>query len=89
MRTDRLGADAHLGPADDRAMYDYSPDGVPFTSADGRILAASPAACEILGRSEQEICRLGRQQLMDHDHARWEALPAERARSGRARVSRE
>ena len=84
-RADRPGADAHLGAEDYRAMYDYSPDGVLFTSPDGRILAANPAACEILGRSEREICRLGRQRLMDHDDARWEALLAERARTGRVR----
>jgi diguanylate cyclase (GGDEF)-like protein/PAS domain S-box-containing protein len=85
MRADRSGADAHLGPEDYRAMYDYSPDGVLFTSPDGRILAANPAACEILGRSEQEICRLGRQGLMDHEDARWGTLLAERARTGRVR----
>jgi PAS domain S-box-containing protein len=85
MRGDWSGADAHLGAEDYRAMYEYSPDGVLFTSPDGRILAANPAACEILGRSEQEICRLGRQRLMDHDDAHWEALLAERARTGRAR----
>lgn len=85
MPTDRPGADAHLGPEDYRAMYDYSPDGVLFTSPDGRIIAANPAACEILGRTESEICGLGRQELMDHDDARWEALLTERARTGRVR----
>lgn len=85
MRDDQSGADSHLGPEDYRALYDYSPDGVLFTSPDGRILAANPAACDILDRSEQEICRLGRQRLMDHDDTRWEALLAERARTGRVR----
>lgn len=85
MGPERSGADAYLGPEDYRAMYDYSPDGVLFTSPDGRILAANPAACEILARSEQEICRLGRQRLMDHEDARWGVLLAERARTGRVR----
>ncbi|MGA9859933.1 MAG: sensor domain-containing diguanylate cyclase [Solirubrobacteraceae bacterium] len=83
--TGRSGADAHLGAEDYRAMYDHSPDGVLFTSPDGWILAANPAACEILARSEQEICRLGRQGLMDPDDARWGPLLAERAQTGRVR----
>lgn len=80
-----FGADARLGPADYRAIYDHSLDGVLFTSPDGGILAANPAACEILGHTEQEICRLGRQQLMDHEDERWETLLAERAQTGRVR----
>ena len=83
--TDGSGADAPLGAADYRAIYDNSLDGVLFTSPDGRILSANPAACEILGRSEREICTLGRQQLMDHDDDRWRTMLAERARTGRVR----
>ena len=84
-RNDRSGADVHLGPEDYRAMYDYSPDGALFTSPDGRVFAANPAACKILGRGEEEICRLGRQGLMDHDDDRWRGLLAERERTGRVR----
>ncbi len=66
-------------------MYDFSPEGALFTSPDGRIFAANPAACEILGRTEREIRRLGRQGLMDHDDGRWDGLLAERKRTGRVR----
>ncbi|HTZ87695.1 MAG TPA: PAS domain-containing protein, partial [Solirubrobacteraceae bacterium] len=54
-----------LGREAYRALYDNSPDGVLFTIPDGRVLAANPAACEILGRSEEEIRALGRQGLAD------------------------
>ena len=50
-----------LGPEAYRAMYENSPDGVLFTVPDGRVLAANPAACQILKRTEAEICSLGRQ----------------------------
>lgn len=67
-----------------RALYDFGPDGVLFTSPDGRVLAANPAACEILRRTEEEICALGRQGLADPSDDRWDRLLAERARAGQA-----
>lgn len=67
-----------------RALYDFSPDGVLFTAPDGRVLAANPAACAILGRTQSDICALGRQGLADPSDARWEPLLAERERVGRA-----
>lgn len=74
---------ATLGPEAFRALYENSPDGVLFTIPDGRVLAANPAACEILGRSEQEICALGRQGLADPTDERWGAILAEREQTGR------
>jgi len=68
-----------------RALYDHSPDGVLFTVPDGRVLAANPAACELLGRNEAEICALGRQRLTDQNDTRWNELLAERERTGRVR----
>lgn len=76
--TDELDAEAY------RALYEFSPDGVLFTSPDGRVLAANPAACEILGWTEEEICALGRHGLADPSDDRWDALLAERERSGHA-----
>lgn len=67
-----------------RAMFDFSPDGVLFTSPDGRILAANPAACEIFGRTVEEICALGREGLADPSDDRWGPLLAERERTGQA-----
>ncbi len=72
-----------LGPEAYRAIYDNSPDGVLFTAPDGRVLAANSAACRILGRTEAEICALGRQGMSDHADGRWAPLLAERQRTGR------
>ena len=74
-----------LGPAAYRALYENSPDGVLFTVPDGRVLAANPAACQILGRTEAEICSLGRQGLADLTDDRWPRILAERERAGYAR----
>jgi two-component system, sporulation sensor kinase E len=60
-----------LGPEAYRAMYENSPDGVLFTSPDGRVLAANASACQILGRTEAEICAVGRQGMADHSDERW------------------
>ena len=65
-----------------RALYENNPDGVLFTVPDGRILAANPAACRILGRSETEIRRIGRQGLADETDERWNAMLADRGRTG-------
>ena len=66
-------------------MYENSPDGVMFTVPDGRVLAANPAACHILARSEAEIASLGRQGLADPSDERWGFLLAERERTGNVR----
>jgi PAS domain S-box-containing protein len=76
------GAQA-IGPEAYRALYDNSPDGVLFTVPDGTVLAANPAACQILGRTEAEICALGRQRLADPTDERWAPILEERKRTGR------
>lgn len=83
VETDRTVA--ALGPEAYRAMYLHSPDGVLFTVPSGRILAANPAACQIFGRTETEICALGRQGLADPTDGRWPALLDERERAGQVR----
>ncbi|HET8980639.1 MAG TPA: PAS domain-containing protein [Solirubrobacteraceae bacterium] len=79
---DGTGAGGALGAEAYRALYEFSPYGVLFTAPDGRVLAANPAACEILGRTEAEICTLGRQGMADDSDPRWAPLLAERARAG-------
>ncbi len=62
----------HEGLTALRVMYELNPEGVVFTHADdGRVLAANPAACAILGMSEEEILRRGRDGIWDPDDARW------------------
>jgi PAS domain S-box-containing protein len=58
-------------------------EGICLTSTDGRIYAANPAACRIFGRSEEEICRLGRDALLNPDDPRLAAALQERRRTGR------
>src|SRR5437764_6776185 len=71
-----------LGPEAYRALYENSPDGVLFTVPDGRVLAANNAACQLLGRTETEICSLGRQGMADQTDERWGPMLAERERAG-------
>ena len=78
----REGAPGHAAY---RALYENSPDGVLFTVPDGRVLAANPAACQILGRSETEICSLGRQGMADVTDDRWGPMLQERERAGQVR----
>lgn len=42
-----------------RSLIESSLDGFLLTAADGEILAANPAACQMLGRTEEEIRRAG------------------------------
>lgn len=65
-------------------LFENSLEGVLLTAPDGSVLAANPAACGMLGRSEEEICRLGRGGLVDLTDPRLPILLAERARTGRA-----
>lgn len=74
-----------IGPEASLALYENSPDGVLFTVPDGTVLAANPAACQILGRSEAEICSLGRHGLADKTDERWTTILEERERTGTAR----
>ena len=85
VHADRLAPDALLGPKAYRALYEHSPDGVLFTVPDGRVLAANPAACRILQRTETEICSLGRQRLADPTDPRWQTMLVERDRTGEVR----
>jgi len=74
--THGIGSEAYL------AVYENSPDGVLFTVPDGTVLAANPAACQILGRTEPEICSLGRQRMADQTDPRWTTILEERERTG-------
>jgi PAS domain S-box-containing protein len=60
----------------------HSIDGILLTAPDGHIFAANPAACRIFGRSEKEICQVGRNGLIDITDARLPAALEQRARTG-------
>ena len=64
-------------------MFARSLDAVMFTAPDGRILAANPAACRVLGLSEAEIRKRGRSGLADPSDPRWADGLRERTSTGR------
>ncbi len=63
-------------------LFETSMDSILLTAPDGSIFAANPAACRMLGRTEEEIKRLGRDGIVDRTDPRLKAALAERARSG-------
>jgi diguanylate cyclase (GGDEF)-like protein/PAS domain S-box-containing protein len=79
---DALAGPRTIGVADFEAIYRHNRDGVIISTPDGHILAVNPAACEILGRSEREIVRGGREGILTDDDPRVGAALAERAASG-------
>jgi PAS domain S-box-containing protein len=66
-----------------RALFEHSPDGVIVSRPDGTILRANPAACRMLGRTEDELRASGRAGVVEDDH-RLQRYLVERARSGTA-----
>jgi diguanylate cyclase (GGDEF)-like protein/PAS domain S-box-containing protein len=69
-----------------RSVFKHSMEAVFLTAPDGTILAANPAACKLFGRTEEEICSVGRQGLVDASSPELSGFLAERARTGRARA---
>ncbi|MBI5385188.1 MAG: PAS domain S-box protein [Verrucomicrobia bacterium] len=68
-----------------QSLLDHSLDAVLLTAPDGRVFLANPAACRMFGRSEEEICRLGRNGLVDITDPRLADGLEERGRKGWAR----
>jgi len=65
------------------SLFEFSRDGVLLTRPDGTILRANPAASRMLGRSEEEICRLGRAGIVVADE-KVVAMTARREADGSA-----
>lgn len=63
-----------------KAVFSRSGEGLVFTEPHGgRVLGANPAACRLLGPSEDELRELGREGIVDPgDRGRWEAALARR-----------
>lgn len=66
-----------------RSFFESSMDGVLLTQPDGNVLRANPVACRIFGRSEEEICKVGRSGLMDVSDPRLTKAIEERESTGR------
>jgi PAS domain S-box-containing protein len=71
-----------------RMLFEYSLDGVLQTTVNGVILAANPAACRLLGRTEAELRTLRRSDLLDLRDPRLETFLRQRNQShqGQARA---
>jgi PAS domain S-box-containing protein len=48
-----------------RSMFENSLDGILFTTQEGEILNANEAACEMLGRTKEQLCEIGREGVVD------------------------
>ena len=56
-----------------------------LTAPDGTIFSANPAACKLFGRTEEEICLLGRSGLVDSSSPQFDRILAERLSAGQVR----
>lgn len=68
-----------------RKFFENSIDGILLTNQEGNVLAANPAACEILNRTEEEIIHEGRSGLTDIKDKALLNLLDNRLNSGNAR----
>jgi PAS domain S-box-containing protein len=69
-------------------LFDHSMDGIILTDPrdGGKILSANPAACQMLGWTEEELVGKGRDIMLDLRDTALSALLDERARSGSAKA---
>jgi PAS domain S-box-containing protein len=68
-----------------RSLFENSLDAVLLTAPDGKIYSANPAACQMYGRTEEEICKAGREGLVDLQDPYLAELLKRRALTGNAR----
>ncbi|MCK9639259.1 MAG: PAS domain-containing sensor histidine kinase [Prolixibacteraceae bacterium] len=63
-------------------LFYNSGEAILYTRPDGTIYSANPKACEIFGRSEKEICEVGRNGICDLTDPRLVPAIEERRRTG-------
>ena len=68
-----------------RSLFENSFDAILLTRPDGAILSANPAACRMLGMTEEEITRAGREGVVVRDERLGLAVQ-EREKSGKVRA---
>ncbi|MBN2539864.1 MAG: PAS domain S-box protein [Deltaproteobacteria bacterium] len=67
-----------------RSIFEESNDAILLTAPDGSILDANPAACDMFGRSVEDIRKVGRNGLVDDSDPRLKTALEQRARTGKA-----
>ncbi|MFA6470276.1 MAG: PAS domain S-box protein [Bacteroidota bacterium] len=85
MNRNRKAAESALRESEEkfRSLYENNLNGVFLTTPDGTIISANPSACDILGRTEEEICRVGRPGVVDMSDPRLAMALQERTATGR------
>ena len=83
---ERTLAEQELSESEERfrAFFENSIDAMFLSSPGGAIYSANPESCRTFGMTEQEICSVGWDGLVEQDALREEAL-AERLRTGKYR----
>ena len=69
-----------------RSFFDNNQDGILLTIADGKILAANPAACRMFQMTEEESCKAGRFGLVEPSDERVQRGIQERQKHGKAKI---
>jgi PAS domain S-box-containing protein len=69
-----------------RAIFENSIDGILILVTDGKILAANPALCKMLQKTEQEIIGSGKNQFIDSTTPKFKLFLEERQRNGKAKA---
>lgn len=83
--TDRILSEKALKKNEEkyRAFFENSLDGILLTNPYGEIFAANNAACKLFQRTEQEICEIGRNALVDRNDPRVVEALKEREETGK------
>ncbi len=71
-----------LGLTAYRVLFERATEGVIFSTLDGCLQAANPAACALLAMTEEEMLERGRAALIDPDDPGLGPWLAERSRTG-------
>ncbi len=69
-----------------RSLFENSQDAILLTAPDGSIFDVNPAACQMFGRTAEEIKQIGRNGLVDPTDPRLLSALEERSRKGKARA---
>lgn len=68
-----------------RSIFENSGIAILLTSPDGSIFSANGSACRIFDRTEEEICKAGRAELVDQSDPNLQILLDEREKTGKAK----